>query len=141
MQPGFGPYAPPGFDGYPAPPKDNRRLWYTLGGVGLTFLALLVALAVWGLSLVDEEASSLLEKHPEVVKALGTGSHCSMDYSKSMADERYDYFYYACAGPKGKGMAIIHTESTGPNAEEELVEGTLEMPDGTSVELLHAQDF
>ncbi len=98
-------------------------------------MVLFIAFAVWGMSLVDEEVSTLLERHPEVVKALGSDADCSMDYPKSMADKRYDYFYYACSGSKGKGMAIVHTESTGPNAEEELVEGTLEMAGGTSVKL------
>lgn len=135
MQPGFGPYAPPRFDGYPPRQKNSNRIWFVLAGVGAVFLALFVALIVWGISLVDEEASALLEKHPDVVAAIGPGGDCEMDLGKSMADERYDYFYYECSGPKGKGTAIIHTESTGPDAAEELIDGTLEMSNGTTVKL------
>lgn len=130
-----GPYAPPRYEAYGQPKRSSKTVWYVLGGIAALLVVGVIALAVWGMSLVEEEVSFILEKHPAVVKALGPNPDCEMDLKRSMNDERYDWFYYRCSGPSGKGVAVVHTESTGPNAEEELVEGTLELDDGRKIKL------
>lgn len=130
------PYAAPGF--YGPPPRRSRKVWIGVAIVGALLVIGVVALGVFGLTLVDEEASRMLEQHPQVEKALGSAPDCKMDWASSMKDERYDYFHYVCTGSKGKGRAVIHTEPDGPEQKESLVDGTLSVEGGATITLAPA---
>jgi hypothetical protein len=83
--------------------------------------------AVAGNLMLTDEVCAALEKEPVAVEQFGSGMDCSMDWTATMNDERMDYFHYEVVGPTATGMAILHSEATGPDATEEIVAGVLEV--------------
>ena len=110
-----------------APPKNtgNRNaLIVVLVGV-VVLVGLVGSCAGLGVSILSSEVCDELADQPVVVEQLGDNLECSMAWGPTTDDSRMDYYHYEVTGSRGQGVAIVHTEPTGPDASEELVDGEL----------------
>jgi hypothetical protein len=127
------PFAPPGQ--LPAAPSRRGLVGCVVVSV-VVFVSALVGLIIWGLHLVEKEVTAELRDNPVIQQRLGAPVACEADWLRSAADERMEYFHYSCEGQSARGRAVVHSEASGPNGEERIVDGTLELSDGARVPLI-----
>ncbi len=94
------------------------------------------AAAFFGMGLVEEELLVDLQRNPVIQEQIGTIESLELDWGKSTDDERVDFFWYDIAGDRGHGVVEAHSESTGPDMTEELVDGRLTMANGEVFDLV-----
>jgi hypothetical protein len=124
MAPGYG----------PPRPRSQRWVWGALGIGAVVVAGSCGTCLVAGGALLEEEVCAELGRQPAVVDRLGPELDCELAWIASMDDERMDYFHYRVTGARGSGVAVLHTEATGPGAVEELVAGELRIG-GERIEL------
>ncbi|NVB38622.1 hypothetical protein G6O69_12345 [Pseudenhygromyxa sp. WMMC2535] len=135
-QPPQGYGQPPQSFGQPPQGRDSGKRTLTIilvvvvGCVGL--VGSCVAL---GTSMLQSEVCDALSEDPIVVRQLGEDLECDLDWEATAEDERPEYFHYKVVGTRGKGVAIVDTESTGPDATEEIVDGVLDLESGRAFAL------
>jgi len=86
-------------------------------------------------AMITSEVTLAVRKDPAAQEHLGTVRECKEKFWASMMDPRPEHMHYACEGTKGTAIAEVHTESTGPNASEEIVSGELVLANGERVPL------
>jgi hypothetical protein len=120
--------------------KKSKIRWFIFGCaaagvVGIVVLALGAGLFVrWGMGIFAEQVKLELRENPVILEHLGRLDTLEMDMTASTAAEDEDEFVFNAEGTKGSGVirAICITRS--PDREE-VVSGTLELPDGSTYDL------
>ena len=95
------------------------------GGIGV----------VWfGLGVVENSVLSQLRDHPAVEEHIGEIEEFKMNLMASANHEDSDTFIYDVSGSKGSGTLEVRSVTVG--SHEEISDATLELPDGTRINLI-----
>jgi hypothetical protein len=139
---GYNPYAPPmGAPPYPpaAPRKSGKRLGWIIAGVGGLSILLccggIAGLAYFGMGLVATEVRNLVREHPVVVEHIGEIQTIKLNFTETGAADDADTFVYDLTGTKGRGV-LTAKHVTNAAGDEELVSGTLRLPNGEEYDLM-----
>ena len=119
-----------------APGQRQRGAWQgvLLGAIAGMFAAA-VGLYLLVEAMINSEDTLAVRADPAAQTHLGTVRECTLQFWASGADPRPDHLHYACTGTQGDAIVEVHTESTGPNASEEIVSGELVLANGERVPL------
>jgi hypothetical protein len=117
-------------------PRQGSAWPWVLGALAVLlalFIASLVALFYWGVSMFTAEARTALQRDPVIVEHIGTIRTLEADIIASGEEEGADDFVFAIEGDKGSGkvLARLVTEDDG----EVLHGGTLTLADGRELPL------
>ena len=95
------------------------------GGIGI----------VWfGLGVVEDSVLSQLHDHPAVQEHIGEVEDFEMNLMASANHEDSDTFIYDVSGSNGSGRLEVRSVTVG--SREEISNATLELPDGTRINLV-----
>lgn len=134
------PYASPGaFQPYSQPPpSSNWWLWILLGLGGLTAVCCCgggIGIVNFGMDIVAEEVAGLLRDNPKFREHIGELQDMSVDWPASIAADDDDTFVYSVKGDKGSGKITVK-HVTNDDGEEEILEASLRLSDGTKVQIV-----
>jgi hypothetical protein len=137
------PYAPEWQSGFPkeksaARPKSRGCWWGALAlGCG-GMLALCCGggsgLVYFGMSVMAEEIKTKVRDDPALREHIGEIQQFEADMMASIAEADDDTYVYHVQGTKGSGELRVKSV-TDDNGDEQVVSGTLRLPDGTEVQL------
>lgn len=111
-------------------------------GCGTAFVLVTVAcgLVYWfGARIWQEQVRTQLEESAVVRDHVGLPLHCEVDWTASFADPDQDVFVFRLSGPGGEARARLRLK-TRDDGSEQVLGGTLELPDGRRLELDVAAD-
>ena len=116
--------------------KNNRLIVGCLLVAGFLMFLGCSGLVMVGMGVVEVEVEAALKENPVVVKHLGEVAGCDLSWARSIADDRFDYFHYNCRGTLSEGRLEVHSEATGVDGAEEIVDGVLVMPGGERYDIV-----
>jgi hypothetical protein len=122
------PYERPRAPAGPAPAggrSTGRLILLVMGFGGLGLCALVLLLAIIGMSMVADDVCAELNRYPVAAQRLGSDLSCDMAFARTGAERRPDYIHYEVTGSKATGIAIVHTEPEGPDGAELIIDGEL----------------
>lgn len=133
------PYTAPAFQPY-APKSSGSSTWVWvllgLGGIaGVCCCGGGISVAMLGMNIVATEVGDLLRDNPKFREHIGELKSISTDFVASAAKNDDDTFVYKVEGDKGSGVVTVK-HVTNDEGDEEIVEATLRLPDGTQVQLV-----
>ncbi len=120
----------------PGSNKSNRLLIGCLFGFAAALFLAFLGIAIIGMNMVTEEVQAALSENPVVSRHIGTVQSCEHSELRSMMDQRMSWFHYECVGETGTAKFEIHSEATGEDDAEEIVEGVLILPSGERHDLM-----
>lgn len=134
------PYASPGgFQPYSQPPPQSKLwVWVLLAVGGLTALCCCgggVAVVSFGMNIVTEEVAAHLRDNPKFREHVGELQDMNVDWPASIAEDDDDTFVYGVKGDKGSGKITVK-HITNDDGDEEVLEASLRLPDGTKVQIV-----
>lgn len=120
--------------------EPKRRRWpWIIGGIvlggGLTVVLLCAGLGWYGWSVLSEQYRVAMNRNPVIVEHLGEVREIEIDLGATGDEPGEDVFVYRAIGAKGTGVvtAEFHTVD---DDNEEIISGTLELPDGRTFDLM-----